>query len=128
MADDFGPIRVEGLRELRKQLKAAGQSYADLKGVGLDAARIVSDAAKPIAPHLTGRLAGSIRPAGQAKGAVVRAGSAGIPYAGVIHFGWPAHSISPQPFLYEAADARVEQVRELYLTRTQDIADSIQGA
>lgn len=123
-----GPIRVEGLKQLRKELKAAGVGYAELKGVGLQAATIVSQAAKPIAPQVTGALAGSIRPAGQAKGAVVRAGSAAVPYAGPIHFGWPAHHIEPHPFLYEAADARVDEVRDLYQQRVQDISDTVKGA
>ena len=41
---------------------------------------------------------------------MVRAGRAAVPYAGVIHFGWAAHSIAPQPFLYDAADARADEV------------------
>lgn len=121
-------IEVEGLKELRKQLKAAGESYADLKDAGLEAATVVSDAAKGIVPQRTGALAGSIRPAGQAKGAVVRAGKGGVPYAGVIHFGWPAHNIEPQPFLYEAADSRLSEVEDIYLKRVQQIADTVKGA
>lgn len=124
----FGPIQVEGLRQLRKELRAAGVGYAELKGVGLEAATIVSQAAKPLAPHLSGALAASIRPAGQAKGAVVRAGSAALPYAGPQHFGWPAHHIEPHPFLYEAADDRADQVRDLYQQRVQDISDTVKGA
>ena len=38
------------------------------------------------------------------------AGRAAVPYAGVIHFGWAAHSIAPQPFLYDAADSRADEV------------------
>lgn len=120
-------IEVEGLKELRKSLKAAGESYADLKEAGLEAADLVASAARPLAPHLSGALAASIRPAGQAKGAVVRAGSASVPYAGVQHFGWPAHNIAPHPFLYEAADSRLGEVEDLYLRRVQEIANKIGG-
>ncbi|MBD8466791.1 hypothetical protein IFU30_10980 [Plantibacter sp. CFBP 8798] len=53
-------------------------------------------------PSLTNRLAGTVR-AGRGKTkAVVRAGGARAPYAGVVHYGWPARNISPQPFLSQA--------------------------
>ncbi len=118
-------IEVEGLKELRTALRRAGESYADLKEAGLEAAELVASAAQPLAPHLAGTLAGTIRAAGQAKGAVVRAGSAKVPYAGVQHFGWPKHNIAPHPFLYEAADARLGEVEDVYLKRVQEIANKI---
>jgi hypothetical protein len=120
-------IEVEGLRELRKALKAAGESYSDLKEAGLEAADMVASTARTLVPHLTGALEATIRPAGQAKGAVVRAGKGSAPYAGVQHFGWPGHNIAPHPFLYEAADQRAADVEELYLQRVQDIANTITG-
>jgi hypothetical protein len=58
----------------------------------------------------TGALAGSIR-AGRGKTkAVVRAGGAKAPYAGVIHYGWPARNIAPHPFLTDALSRRHEQI------------------
>ena len=47
-------------------------------------------------------------------GVSVLAGRSRVPYAGVIHFGWPAHNIEPQPFLYEALEDKREDVATLY--------------
>lgn len=127
MSDAHASVHVEGLKELRKQLKQAGESLSDLKQVGRDAAEIVAAEARTLVPRLSGDLEQSIR-AGQAKGGVVRAGSAGVPYAGPVHFGVPARNIAPQPFLYDAADKRVGEVQELYLKRVQEITESVTGA
>ena len=64
----------------------------------------------PSRPHKTGRLAGSIR-AGRGKTkAVVTAGRKSIPYAGVQHYGWPAHHIKSSMFLVKALEARNEDI------------------
>jgi hypothetical protein len=47
----------------------------------------------------------------------VTAGSRSVPYAGPIHFGWPRHNIKPQPFLYDAADRRINDVVNVYEKR-----------
>jgi hypothetical protein len=86
----------------------------DLKATHGEAAEIVEDRATAIAPRRTGRLAADIRSSGQAAGGVVRAGRARVRYAGVIHFGWAAHNIEPQPFLYDALDDRRDEVVAAY--------------
>lgn len=110
-------IRVEGADELRKALRKLERDTANLKDAHKAAATVVSTAAKTAAPRRSGRLAGSIRAAGQARQGVVRAGFARIPYAGVIHFGWAGHNIEPQPFLYDALDDRAAEVVETYETQ-----------
>jgi hypothetical protein len=47
----------------------------------------------------------------------VRVGNAAVPYAGAIHFGWPARRIKPQPFIYDSLDGRRNAVAELYAER-----------
>jgi len=70
-------------------------------------------------------LAGSIRTTGTKTGGYVRAGSRkAVPYAGPVHFGWPTRPnpakgwrggpIRPNPFLYDALDARREQVQDMF--------------
>lgn len=118
-------VRVEGLRELRRALKAAEKDYGDLKAAGLEAAKPVQETAKVLVPKLTGALESTIRSAGQASGAVVRAGFAAVPYAGVQHFGWPAHNIEPTPFLYDALDQRRQEVLAIYEKRVNDISKNI---
>lgn len=107
-------VSVDGGRELRRALKAVDGGIADLKSVNKAAAEIVERAALPLVPRRSGALAGSIRSAGQAAGGIVRAGRKAVPYAGPIHFGWAARNIKPQPFLYDALDARRSEVVERY--------------
>lgn len=93
-------IRTEGLSKAIRAMEKAGADSQDLKQLMYDIGMIVVRAAQP--PVLTGRLQASIR-AGRGKTkAVVRAGGARVPYAGVIHYGWPARDIAPQPFLLDA--------------------------
>jgi phage gpG-like protein len=71
-----------------------------MKQLMYDIGMLVVRASLP--PVLTGRLRDSIR-AGRGKTkAVVRAGGARIPYAPIIHYGYPARNIQPRPFLLEA--------------------------
>lgn len=98
-----GRVRVEGLSRSMRALTKAGADAQDMKDLMHSIGSIVVDAAD--APAKSGALAGTIR-AGRGKTkAVVRAGGARTPYAGVIHYGWPARGISPQPFLTEALQA-----------------------
>lgn len=96
-------VQVEGARELRTSLKRCGDDLSDLKEANTVVATTVARAAHP--PMLTGQLAASIRPSGTKTAAQVRAGGARVPYAGAIHWGWPAHNITAQPFLADAAQA-----------------------
>ena len=93
-------IRVTGLRRTLRALERAGADAQDMRELMHSIGNIVVQAAN--VPSLTNRLAGTVR-AGRGKTkAVVRAGGARAPYAGVIHYGWPARNIAPQPFLSQA--------------------------
>ena len=118
-------VKVEGLRELRKALKTANIGYEDLKAAGLEAAVPVLKEAKVIVPVLSGALEQSLRAAGQASGAVVRAGFKSVPYAGVVHFGSPQRNITPRPYLYDALDRRQSEVVAIYEKRINNISKSI---
>lgn len=96
-------VQVEGARELRTSLKRCGDDLSDLKDTHAQVAQTVAHAAHP--PVVTGRLAQSIRPSGTKTAAQVRAGGARLPYAGPVHWGWPARNIVAQPFLADAAHA-----------------------
>lgn len=118
-------VEVIGGKELRAALKKAKGTLNDLKEIGTAAAQPVVDAARDKVPVLTGALEASIRAAGQASGAVVRAGGAATKYAAVQHFGWPAHNIEPTPFLYEALDERRTEVLEIFSERVGDVIDEV---
>ena len=98
-------VSVEGARELRRTLRAAGDDLEDLKAANLQAAQIAAEAARARAPHVTGQLAGDIRASGTKTAGTIRAGRKRIPYAGPIHWGWPARGIEAQPYITEGAQA-----------------------
>lgn len=117
-------VEVEGLRELRKALKLAGDDLADIKAANREAGDLVASEARGRVPRRTGALLATIRAAGQVRGAVVRTGAARTPYAGPIHFGWRDRNISPNPFLYDALDARRDDVVEAYDKALVRVLDS----
>ncbi|MET0995457.1 MAG: HK97 gp10 family phage protein [Mycobacterium sp.] len=121
-------VEVQGLRTLRRTLKAAGLSLQDLKDAHADVARVVVVAAAPRAPRRTGKLVSTDRGSGTQSAAVVRAGGARVPYAGPIHWGWPARHIKAQPWLYDAAVASQQRWEGVYLTALEHIIDKIEGA
>jgi hypothetical protein len=120
---------VDGARQLRATMKRAGLSLDDLKAAHLAVAQLVDRAAKPHAPvGETGRLVGSERAAGTQSAAIVRAGSARVPYAGPIHWGWPNRHIVAQPWLYEAAADTEAAWLAMYLRAIEAVVATIEGA
>jgi hypothetical protein len=107
-----GHIRVRGLSKTVRALERAGADAQDMKVLMHEIGMLVVRAADP--PVLTGRLAGTIR-AGRGKTkAVVRAGGARAPYAGVLEYGWPAHNIAPREYLQRALQSeRTDILRAL---------------
>lgn len=98
-------VRLDGARQLRRALSRAGDDLADLRAANAQAAGIAASGARVRVPERSGRLAASVRPGATKTQAVIRAGSARIPYAGPIHWGWAARHIAPHPFLSEGAQA-----------------------
>jgi hypothetical protein len=124
-----GPaVQVDGLRTLRRTLKAAGADLDDLKAAHAAVAARVVRAALPNVPRRSGALAASVRGSGQAGAAVVRAGRAAVPYAGPIHWGWPARHIKARPFLWDAIADTETQWLGTYRTALDHLIDSIEGA
>ena len=122
-SDRQGKAQIDGLRETQKALKALGESTKkELKRTHLEAAQIVVNGALRIAPVRTGALAASMRAAATMTSGKVRIGNAAVPYAGVIHFGWPARRIKPQPFIYDSLDGRRNAVAQLYAERLETLS------
>jgi hypothetical protein len=100
-----GPVRlrVTGLRRTVRSLEQAGAATQDMRDLMHELGMIVVSRAR--IPVLTGATEQTVR-AGRGKTkAVVRAGKKSVPYVGVIHYGWPAHNIEPQPYLVDALRA-----------------------
>ena len=103
-------MRNEGFNKTVRALNRAGAETQDMKDLMHSLGSLVVKTARPLTPHKTGRLSGSIR-AGRGKTkAVVTAGRKSIPYAGVIHYGWPAHHIKPSMFLVKALEVKNEEI------------------
>lgn len=96
-------VEVEGARQLRRTLRQAGDDLEDLKDANKQAAEVAATGARRNVPVESGALAGDIRAAGTKTAGVVRAGRKRLPYAGPIHWGWPARGIAAQPYLTEGA-------------------------
>lgn len=126
MAERVG-VSVVGLSRLRRDLKRAGSDMADLKGANAAAAQLVATAAAARAPRRTGALAASVRGSKAASRASVSAGRAAVPYAGPIHYGWPARGIEANPFVTDAAQATESSWLPLYERELEAVAHSLDG-
>ena len=120
------PVTVDGADRLAAGMKHAGQEMLDMTPTHGKVAGMVADATR--VPRLTGRLAASVRPAGQPGKATVRAGGPAVPYAGVIHWGWPRRNIRPQTFLADAAANTEPAWLATYAADVQTILDTVTGA
>lgn len=102
-------LRITGLNRTVRALKKAGADAADMKDLMHEVGMVVVRSATPRVRVKSGRLASTIRAGrGQTK-AVVRAGGRRTPYAGVQHYGWPAHHITARPFVVAALAATRQQ-------------------
>lgn len=126
MADRVG-IQVEGARELRRTLNAAGHQLDDLTEAHKKAGHVVADAGRPRAPRVTGARAGTIRSSGTKTGAVVRAGTAALPGVPPDHWGWEARNIAPNPWLAEALEDKTPQVIDLYEDAVERVLATVKG-
>jgi len=101
-------IKIEGLSLFQRKLKALdAEAPKMLKTVQLAAAESALASILPLVPvgtgalgNETGALRASVRAGASRRSGYVKVGSAKVPYAGPIQFGWPAHNIEPQDFLY----------------------------
>jgi len=112
-----GGFKVDGLKALQKEIRKTEdvEMKKQLRLANKEAAQVVADQAKVEVPRRSGRLARSIGAQASQTSAFVKAGTPSrVPYAGPIHFGWPKRNIRPQPFLYEAMDKRIGEVRRAY--------------
>jgi len=117
-----GQVKIEGLREVNKALRDLGDDTKNaMKETHLEAARMVLPEAVRIAPFRTGNLARSLTATATRTGGRITAKA--TPYAGPIHFGWPARRIKPQPFVYEALDPRRDEVVDVYVKRLNELIE-----
>ena len=131
MADKGFSIKVEGARELRRQIRDMESTDLgdELKKANKAAAEMVAERAiTATVPVKSGELKKAIRALGsKTKGQVKAGGARGSTrdYAGVIHYGDPKRGIEPRPFLHEAASDKWNDVRAAYEAALNKIADGL---
>lgn len=87
---------------------------------------VIAQKSRQAAPFVTGRLRASIQP--ETAPGRVSVGS-GLEYAHVIHNGWAAHNIRPNPFLIPVAENMESVWGPMYHTETARIvARDMRGA
>jgi hypothetical protein len=92
-------IYVSGLREITRGMEKAGVDVEELKDVMGRIAAEATDVMQPFIPTRSGRLRASAR-GNRAKGkAVVTIGTARVPYAAAIQWGWPRRNIRGAGFV-----------------------------
>lgn len=108
-------VQITGVKEVLRDFEELGRiTRQDIKEAHKEAAEPVARQSLTLVPRRSGALAGTIRTVAYSSSGQVRSGSSRVPYAGPIHFGWPARNIRPQPFLYDALDDRRRKVVEVY--------------
>lgn len=117
-------VRIEGASQLASTARAAGAALMLLTDPTRATARIVAGAARSDAPTLTGRLRSSIT--ASTSGPVATIGD-NVPYAGVIHFGWPGRHISANPFVTNAAQRTEPIWRAAYEREIDQQLNTVKG-
>lgn len=115
-------IEIVGLQRLRSTMKRADRDLQSLES-HRKAADTVVRAARP--PAVSGRLRSSITGSTSKDRATI---TAGVPYAGVIHWGNPRRAIRANPFLSVAATSTEPQWIQAYEQEIEKILDTIEGA
>jgi hypothetical protein len=93
-------VEVEGADTFARTLHGAASELDNLTAASSATGQLIRERAASRAPKRTGALARSIVSATDGSTVTV---SSGLIYAPVIHFGWAAHGITPNPYLIPAA-------------------------
>lgn len=127
MAGKEFAVQVEGLRELQSAVSKADKGLGKkVREINKGAAEIVRDDAEPYVPVRSGRMRATLKVQAGQRDAKVKVGSPSrVPYAGVIHWGWPARNIAPQNFLEVGLARRADDVGEFYGDEMREFVDTI---
>ncbi|MET8691727.1 hypothetical protein ABZV65_04175 [Streptomyces bauhiniae] len=116
-------VRTLRDKELNKAVRAANKASAEV--LVPQAVHESPDGhrdAKSSKKYRPGKLDKSIKVTASAKGAVIKAGSAGrVPYAAAIHFGFRRRNIRANRFLFRAMARKSAQVAATYERRIEAV-------
>lgn len=130
-------VRIEGLKGTVRRLKAFDVELPrEVKTAGLEAAELVRARAVEFAPvgkaedrdQHPGALRATVRTSATATKAVVKVGNKARPYAGPIIFGWRAHNVSANAFIFRALDEERTAVLAEYEATIARLVHQVEGA
>jgi hypothetical protein len=108
-----GAVKVDGVREVQRALKALEADAADLKTAHL----AVSTKLLPGVTQRTPRRSGALAAGWHAGSTKTRARITNTErYAGPIEYGWPAHGIEPARMVRDTVDASSREILDTYET------------
>jgi hypothetical protein len=105
---------IQGVQEVAIALERIGKGIKGNLELNKELSKTLSQKASAMAPRLTGALASSVVGNPSTERAQIVAGSATVPYAGVIEYGWPNRNISAQPYLRPAVTENLEYIVQKY--------------
>lgn len=127
-----GVVEVRGAKELRSTMRRAGVRMQDFTVAHRKTANVIVHAAEnrtPVGPGRNGHIASTTRAGATQTSAIIRVGNnTRFPYAGPIHWGWPARHIRANPWVSEAAQATEDRWVPLYFDQLEEIVKTIEGA
>jgi hypothetical protein len=107
-------ISVEGEAQVKAALAKVENGLTERLTLNKELSEELSRKASAMAPRLTGELASSVKGNPSNEKAQILAGGAGVPYAGVQEYGWPAKNIQAQPYLRPAVYDNMGYIVEKY--------------
>ena len=107
-------ISIQGIKEVTDSLNKMARELESNIELNKELSTTLSQKASALAPRLTGALASSVVGNPSAEKAQIMAGSAAVPYAGVIEYGWPDRNIDAQPYLNPAVNDNMGYIVEKY--------------
>lgn len=107
-------VTLKGVREVATLIKQLSDDIESNIELNQELSQTLSQKASSMAPKLTGELASSVKGNASGQKAQVMAGSAAVPYAGVIEYGWPDKNIQAQPYLRPAVYNNIGFIVEKY--------------
>lgn len=100
MPPSDGVVRVEGVKDLRKRLRRAGDDLSDMKDLNQEIAQSIVAKSRSKVPTRDRNLVGTLRGSGTKTNVTVRLGNKRYPYGNAIHWGrnrWPNSTATATP-------------------------------
>lgn len=112
---------IDGVKEVQTSLDKIEKNIRENLALNKELSSTIAQKASALAPRLTGALASSVVGNPSAEKAQIVAGSAAVPYAGVIEYGWPAKNKQAKPYLNKAVNDNLIYIIQKYEDSIKDI-------